>query len=92
MSLSAPSAYQCRRGEAAEEVRYSLPTVEEVAWEEEEGSRRISAVSLQQRKGKERDMGGGWPWDISNAADHGCLSVRASEEEVVPHCVLKWNK
>lgn len=81
MSLSAPSAYQCRRGEAAEEVRYSLPTEEEeeevaeweVGQEGEEGSRRISAVSLQQqqRKGKERDMGGGWQWDAFNAADHG---------------------
>lgn len=52
MSLSAPSAYQCRRGEPAEEVRYSLPTEEEEEWkveEEEEGSRRISAVSLQQQ-------------------------------------------
>lgn len=80
MSLSAPSAYQCRRGEAAEEVRYSLPTEEEeevaeweVGQEGVEGSRRISAVSLQQqqRKGKERDMGGGWQWDTFNAADHG---------------------
>lgn len=42
---------------------------------EPENIRGVLAAAAEEREGKERDMGGGWPWDIFNAADHGWLSV-----------------